>query len=387
MVSVTMSKESELAKNIGKAQRAAGRDIVDEAFPVDDGDEFETHAVGRKPGTCVEFENRFFKCFDEPYFRLTDLRGGQPVLVCKIGADEMLLPLKGIMLEYNIAADSPDGQMLMAIAEALNYVKVIRPGDALPPELFSDGVSWHIDRHHHAIAHRKLSGQLLEWIFEGDSDVSAAELLDRIATDENAKAKLNEAFGETAKKLGLGEGGREQVAGMIEELADDLAYIEALREKYLAMEQIQRTLLLVQQKYKSERTMFNLVRSVAPLHFKAVKEFRKIFGEVDAQTGEIIAVLKNLGAQKRYIRKARNKLHTRLMPWDDIIEAWDSVPVRRSETISVLLRQLYRFLAPRYMPVDEWVIQSSPSKRSGDDDERWDADEDEAPYVHVMNWD
>jgi hypothetical protein len=366
----------------------AAADAVAEAFPADDGDEPAVPGTTSKPGTRVEFENNFFNCFEEPYFRLTDLRGGEPMLVCKIGADEMLLPFKGITRECNITDDSPDGQMLATIGQALRYVKAIRPGDPLPPELFSDGVSWQVDKEHLALAHQKLSGQLLAWIFEGDSDMSAAELLDRMASDRNAKAKLNEAFAEAAKQLGLGEDGRERVAEMIEDLASDLAYIEALREKYLALEQIQRNLMLIQKQYNGERSIFDLARSVAQLHFKAVKEFRKVFTELDAQTGEIIAALKNIGAQKRYIRKARNKLHTRLMPWDEISDAWEGVQIRRSENVGTLLRNLYRFLAPRYMPLDEWVIRSAPSSRNGNDEMRWDEDdEDFAPPVRAMDWD
>lgn len=382
-----MSEEAELAMQDGEgAATGNAQDAIAEAFPIDDGDEEGGAAVSGEPGQRVVLENNFFRCFEEPYFRLADLRGGQPVMVCKIGTDEMLLPFKGIMQECNISDDSVDGQMLITIGQALRYVKAIRPGDPLPPELFSDGVSWEVQPHHTALAHQKLSGQLLARIFEGDTDVTAAELLERMATDSSAKAKLNEAFTETAKQLGLGEGGREKVAEMIEDLAGDLAYIEALREKYLAIEQIQKNLMLIQKQYNGERSVFNLARSVAQLHFKAVKEFRKVFTEVDAQTGEIIAALKNLGAQKRYIRKARNKLHTRLMPWDDIIDEWDNVQIRRSEIVSTLLRRLYRFLAPRYMPVDEWVIQSAPSSRN--DEFRWDEDDDEfAAPISGMVWD
>lgn len=382
-----MSNQADLAETdeVDVAAAENGADPVAESFPVDDDD--EPAGVSGDPGQRVVLENNFFKCFEEPYFRLTDLRGGQPVFVCRLGNDEMLLPFKGIQQEYGISDDSADGQMLMLVAKALRYVKAIRPGDPLPPELFSDGASWEVDPQHTEIAHKKLSGQLLAWIFEGDTDASSAELLERIANDEATRGKLNEAFDAAAKQLGIEEGGREKVAEMIEELANDMAFIEALREKYIALENIQQNLMAIQKQYNGERSIFNLARSVAQLHFKAVKEFRKVFNEVDAQTGEIMAALKNLGAQKRYIRKARNKLHTRLMPWDTIIEDWEDVRIRRSESVSTLLRQLYRYLAPRYMPVDEWIIQSAPSKRN-DGDFCWDDDDDEfdAP-IQGMVWD
>ncbi len=401
-----MSNDAETETDVGADEDGTGAagasdDAVAKSFPVDDdavsssadapdADDFssdsETPGMG-DVGNAVVLEHGFFRCFEEPYFRLTDLRGGQPVFVCKMGADEVILPFKGIMLECDITDDSPDGRMLMAISQALNFVKLLRPGDPLPPELFSDGVSWEVQPHHTALAHQRLSGQLLAWIFEGDAEISSAELLDRMMTDAGAKAKLNEAFGETAKQLGLGEGGREKVAEMIEELAADIAYIEALREKFHAIEQIQRYLMAAQKQYKTELSVFNFARSVTQLHFKATREFSKIFDEVDAQTGEIIAVLKNLGAQKRYIRKSRNKLHTRLMPWDEIIAHWQGVQIRNADAVMTLLRELYRFLAPRFMPVDEWVVQSSPSHRANNKDMRWDEDDDTAGSpVRAMDW-
>lgn len=389
MVSVKMSDETRSAEQSSEELPETAADDLESnvAVEADEDAAGEIDPVTSEPGQCVVFENSFFNCFEEPYFRLNDLRGGEPVFVCKIGNDEMILPFKGIIQECNISDASPDGLMLHSVGQALRYVKAIRPGDELPPELFSDGVSWSVEPRHVALAHQKLSGQLLAWIFEGDANISTSEMIERMATDESTKTKLNEAFGEAAKQLGIAEGGREKVAEMLEELADDLAFIEALREKYNAVDEIQRNLVAIQSHYKGERTTFNLARSVGQLHFKAVKEFRLMFTEVEAQTGEIIAALKNLGAQKRYIRKTRNKLHTRLMPWDDIIAAWNDFQVRKADSVAFLLRNLYQFLAPRYMPVDEWVVHSAPSSRGRDGDFRWDDDDDEFKSpVRAMDW-
>jgi hypothetical protein len=386
------------AERTKSAPTAADEEAVAESFPVDDaglaesagaddtGDGTGAPAIG-DIGKRVVLEHGFFRCFEEPYFRLSDLRGGQPVFVCRIGADEMVLPFKGIAQECDIADASSDGRMLMAIGRALQFVKAIRPGDPLPPELFDSGVSWQVEPHHTALAHKRLASQLLEWMFDGDAGVSAAELADRMETDRDAQAKLSAAFGEAAKQLGFGDGGREKVAGMIEALVADLAYIEALREKYLALERIQRSLAAIQSRYRKELSVYNLARTVAQLHAKAMREFGRIFAEVDAQTGEVVSALKNLGAQQRFIRTSRNRLHTRLMPWDDIIEQWDRVNVRRGDVVMSLLRDLYRFLAPRYMAIDEWVVQSAPSNHVGGAGLLGSADDDDfAPPVRAMDW-
>ena len=67
-------------------------------------------------------------------------------------------------------------------------------------------------------------------------------------------------------------------------------------------------------------------------------------------------MLKNIDNQVGYIRQVRDDLHRRLMPWDDIIRVWKGVFVVRSEQTITRIRDLYQFLAPRYMQVNEWVL-------------------------------
>ncbi len=49
-----------------------------------------------------------------------------------------------------------------------------------------------------------------------------------------------------------------------------------------------------------------------------------------------------------------------------MIQRWDAVPMKREETVVTLLRETYRFLAPRYMPVMEWVRISHPGTKRKD---------------------
>lgn len=51
-------------------------------------------------------------------------------------------------------------------------------------------------------------------------------------------------------------------------------------------------------------------------------DFDSMFTQADAQTGEILAVLRNIGAQTKFIREMRDELHHRLMLWDEMITPW-----------------------------------------------------------------
>ncbi len=61
------------------------------------------------------------------------------------------------------------------------------------------------------------------------------------------------------------------------------------------------------------------------------------------------------------VRAVRNDAHAQLKPWDAIAAQWRRLPSRVIDAylITPLLRDLYRFLAPRYMPVDEWPLMLS----------------------------
>ena len=69
----------------------------------------------------------------------------------------------------------------------------------------------------------------------------------------------------------------------------------------------------------------------------AMDGFRANFVDVDAQTGEIMAVLRNIGAQIKYIRTNRDNLYKRFWAWKELVDSWE-------------------FLAQRFLPENEWEL-------------------------------
>ena len=67
--------------------------------------------------------------------------------------------------------------------------------------------------------------------------------------------------------------------------------------------------------------MEDLVR-VRNLMRHPVTEFTEMVMQVDAQTGEILTLLRNMDVHVAFIRETRNELHWRLMAWDEVIAAW-----------------------------------------------------------------
>ncbi|MGG2362419.1 hypothetical protein ACE4Z5_26130, partial [Salmonella enterica] len=72
----------------------------------------------------------------------------EPSFVLPLGGIEVTVPVDKLCAEFDIAADSADGQLLHVVAKGLNYVKRIRPGDSIPRELLDGSASWSVDDRH-----------------------------------------------------------------------------------------------------------------------------------------------------------------------------------------------------------------------------------------------
>lgn len=303
---------------------------------------------------CVHFEHKFFGSFEDLYFRLTDT--GEAVAVIKLASNEAVLGFDGIRREFMLTDQTADGQMLSKVAEGLQFVRGLRVGDPLPKEILTREASWEPSERHLRIARQRLTMQLVTWLTGNEHIFTSSEELMQIAEDPQVKKNVQLAFSEAAEALGLGRENREQVVLYIETLAKELAYIEAERDIYAEVSRNDEKVQGLRRLYSSDRGMIETTDQVARLYQRALKILVDYFDQVDAQTGEILAMLKNIDNQIDYIREVRDELHRRLLPWEDILPVWKTVFVVKSEENIARIRELYQFLAPRFMQVNEWVL-------------------------------
>jgi hypothetical protein len=299
----------------------------------------------------------FFHKMDEIHFQLSGA-DKEPTLVGRYAKNEVSLAIKGIIKEFKIEPDSADGQMLDKISKGLKYVKALRIGDPLPKEILTREASWELSKRHTEIAYQRVSLQLVNWMTGGDTMITDPDELLQLAGDPAIKKQINSAFGEAAEKLGYGRDQKEEVVKHVEELAKELAYIEALRDRYRRIKIMETKIQELRRIYGREKSVLEVADQVARLGERAVKEFDILFQQVDAQTGEILSVLKNLSTQIPYIRDVRDDLHIRLMAWDDLLDRWTEAELKANKDNPKLLRDTYKFLAPRFMLVKEWVLLS-----------------------------
>lgn len=313
--------------------------------------------------TCT-LAHRGFAMLGEPLFRRAE-SDGTPVMVVTLGDRQAALPLRSLQREFGIADDSPDGQMLARIASALDYVAALRLGDKLPLEVCSGEASWEPDATHLAVVSMRLRLQLVAWLNAGsaaeDPTLDAQSLL-RAADDPVVRRQVQDALEHAAHALGLAD--QQAVVTLLEDLARELAFVEALRERLL-----QRVQLMAQKvermvrAWRGDAGQMETLTQVRRLTIVALKQIMRRFEELDAQTGEVMATLRNADSQRAFIRAHRDWLYRSQLAWQPVLDEWDAAGTEVTEATRALLLRTYRFLAPRFMAVTEWISSTNPERK------------------------
>jgi hypothetical protein len=247
----------------------------------------------------------------------------------------------------------------------------LRIGDKLPAEVLTGEASWEPDPSHLQLATTRLKLQLVAWLKSGtgvdQTDVDPDALL-QVADDPAIRRQVQEAMTRAAQALGLAD--REAVLVLIEELARELAYIEALRDRLLRRMLAMGRKVEHLHKGRSDATHMETLTQVRRLSGVAIKQLVARFEAVDGQTGEVMAALRNAGNQREFIREQRDWMYRSLLGWQPILLAWDNGGNILDDPTRTLLSQSYQFLAPRFMPVTEWISASRPSPKKPDTTKR-----------------
>lgn len=309
--------------------------------------------VKRDPSTHFIFQHRVFQLPDARF----DLSGRErgPVLRVKLGDLDAVVPIDDVATEFGIKPDSTDGRLLVQVAQGLRFVKDIRPGDSIPSELLDGSASWRVQEHHREIAKNRLMMQVATWLAGDESVVLDLRELRRMSVDASIQERIRDGVTRLADTLGLGPGRRDEVLDMIDRFARELCYIEALRDRYNLASGIVDKLLKVEKLYRDEKHFNEEVRRARILIRPAIHSFSGLFEQVDAQTSEIVAVLKGYDSMVKFVREMRDELHQRLVTWEEIIPAWDINLNRRNDAIRDAVRATYRFVSFNFPQTHDWL--------------------------------
>ena len=302
--------------------------------------------------THFDFEHKVFAISGA--FFSTGPAEKKPVLNITLGDLKASLTFPTLRESFRLPEDGHDVKLLEVVGKGLKYVKVIMPGEQIPGELLDGRASWSVEDKHRMIARGRITVQLVSWVTGHEMIVVEASELEQIVEDPGTKERLKTAFQEIAKKLGVTENAEETITNMVGSLAQELSYIEALRDRFLHIRELANNLTKATQIYRTDRGLVAEIARMQGLLKKPLNGYDSIFEQADAQTGEIVGALKSFDTTVHFIRKIRDDLRARLLDWEDILRLWDETPVEKSQKLEQTLKATYRFLATNFIETKVW---------------------------------
>ncbi|HEV2675259.1 MAG TPA: hypothetical protein VGV37_12015 [Aliidongia sp.] len=325
-------------------------------------DELPQNPPSQERSTHFAFEHSVFKTTNTRFVMAND---GEPSLVVELAELAAVIPLKSLRIEFELDK-SIDGPMLDKVVAGLKFVKTIRPGDSIPREILDGTASWSVEDRHIEIAKGRITMQISSWLTGAETVIVDQEALMQLAEDPAIKQRVNAAFSDIAVKIGLPPERKQEVIDRVDQLARELSYIEALRERFGTIRQIGETITAFQKIYRRDRTVIEDLSRITNLIRRPLTELQGIFDQVDGMSGEIVSLLRNLVRQIEFIRESRDELHQRMMLWDEIIVKFATIQVDRSPDNEALMKELYRFLARNFIVEKPWELVSSAFARQPD---------------------
>lgn len=324
-----------------------------------DPDEFP---APEQPVLCA-LNHRIFRSLTDVMFRRAE-SDDTPVMVMTLGERTAAVPLRAFQRELGVADDSADGRMFGLIAQSLDFVAGLQFGDPLPTEVLDGRASWAPAGTHRALASARLRLQLAAWLRPEAAGVVMpdAGTVRRLDEDPAMRQHVNAALDKAARDLGLAERG--EVVGMLEQLAEELAYIELLREGLL--NRVRDMTVRVERMCRAGRVnqkRMEMLTQVRRLSTTALQQIGQRFAEVDSQTSEVVTALRNMDSQRSLIRSSRDWLYRLSRAWGPTLQDWEEAAGLPDAELWKLIERTYHFLAPRYMAVQEWQAFVSGDRR------------------------
>ncbi|MBM3569761.1 MAG: hypothetical protein FJX46_13530 [Alphaproteobacteria bacterium] len=299
------------------------------------------------------FEHKVFKL--KPCIFARGEGGGEITMRIALDRVSAKIPLSAIRKHFSIAAGSNDDLLLAQVAQALRYVKEIRPGDSIPTEVTTGQASWLVEPQFRAIARAKLTMSLIDWLQGANTATTASpqEIMSLVERPET-REKVMQAFDKIAESLGYPSERKAEIVDLVEQIASELCYIEALRHRFRGARKILFNCRNLSGAIKPERKLVEETIRVATLLKKPVDRIFRQFDEIDANTGEIFPMLREAPPRIEFIRKMRDELRETYVIWEGILTAWERFDPTDQAMIADLLRQTYRFAAQYYPQSSSW---------------------------------
>lgn len=304
----------------------------------------------------VQFDHDFFRTNGDGCFRM-DETGRRPVYEINLGDQTGVMPLRAIKKIIETGDNPADHEMLDKVAEALRYVSDIRVGDALPAEIVDGGASWTPAARHATTANQRIVASMVSWSGGSDDEPVNTRDLRRFMTEQVDRVKISRALQMLEEAVGEDDEGPDDIQSALVTLTNELSYIEALREKMQRIKRIGKILTYLRNAGGGQANDASEVAAVMRVFNHMMLKLEERLAPVDAELSDISHAVRDHEHVCELMQQVRNDLWFELMPFDAILEKWDSVSPKSTDMseLTAMVGDLYRFLAPVYSPVDEWT--------------------------------
>lgn len=314
----------------------------------------------------MQFQHPFFQTNADGYFHL-DLADCKPVYVINLGDQGGIISLQSIKQELRLGDYGADEAMLNAVCGALKFVDEIRVGDSLPSEIINGEASWEPEAHHRTIADRRVVAAMVKWSEGLDGPISELNDLQRFTKEHVNQDKIAQALRRLDETVGSESRGLLRIQPVLKRLAKELSYIEAQRETVERIRRIGRILEHIRRVGGGQASDTHEVTAVLRLYKYMMGIFDEELASVDDQVAQFLAAVSANETLFEHIRQVRNELRCQLMAWEEPLSHWQGVTRKNIDSAEVAskISDLYRFLAPLYAPIDEWVRMDNYKQKAG----------------------
>ncbi len=301
-----------------------------------------------------------FATFDYPFFRISEVER-KPVLVIRLDDREASLPLAGVMREFGIAPHGEDGIMLGLVARALQFVTGLRIGDRLPSEILTREASWSVDEASRDRALARLNLLLIAWAQGGTPGASTRELLSRAGQVPINADTIAAGLHRLATRIGNVT--PDEALARVRQVAGEFAHIDALRDQLLrGAQRLSAVLDRLSRNFRGDGTHKELLMQVRRLAAIGVADLQARFDQADGAVGDITEIVARPDDVIAVLRDRRDGLYVRLRAWEPYIMEWETIEAGANVRTWHLAHDTYRFLAPRFMTMVEWM--SAPKEQA-----------------------
>lgn len=303
-----------------------------------------------------QFEHKVFSV-EGCVFRKTE--DGQDIgLFVPMGEILAAITVGQLRSTFEITPDSNDGQLLEKAVQALQYIKQLFPGDSVPVEVLDGSAFWMVEEQYLALAKARISMQLIAWhTGEDTGEIDVKQIVELSEDPENVKL-VEQAYVAMAEKLDYPPGKHQDVIDLVGKLAQELSYVEALRDKLAKTRQFQEKLGKLFSASEDDKPLRESITRCNTLLNNPIKQIFGMFEALDANTGEILQTLRGYDAQIKHIREVRDKFREIYLLWEEILDQWMAFDSTDPQKIDNMIRTTYRFAASNFAQKDDWGIKA-----------------------------